>query len=198
MIQAERTSIIRIILATILIIAIPILLGLIGIKSRIPPTLKKTFYISEPKDAFRVWYDSGLKGMILFCLDKRFRMTPLSQEAIEEAYLTGYSRELSNDNFLFLAINLGMIRKIYHVVPYNRWNEVYDVLSKMPRVLKREGLFRLTEDGVPIIVITEGQLPELKEPLLVYINEEVRDDYSTGLVDRITKGNSALILRRGH
>ncbi|GAB4483864.1 MAG: hypothetical protein OHK006_06390 [Thermodesulfovibrionales bacterium] len=174
----DRTAIGRVLIACALLAVAALVLDTCGRLSRKYSDGHVVRRIERPWDAFSVWRDSGVQGRTLFYFDRRFRIEPIAQESIEHAFAAkGPVPDLTERNFLFLAMNTRMLRAVYHVVPEKYWQEVKEKLFRYSHVLYDGRSFRLTEDGVPIIVTTSRALPVSGEPALVFLNTAYRDDY---------------------
>lgn len=112
--------------------------------------------ISEPSGAVAVWTEDGVRGRVLVHFDRHIR--------------AGEGGELTNENYVYQATVMNIVRKIYHIIPDNSWPEVSDTLSKRDEVSKEGETFRLTLEGAPIIITRIDNIPFIEEKVLVDIN----------------------------
>ncbi|MBI5640747.1 MAG: hypothetical protein HZA17_10000 [Nitrospirae bacterium] len=126
----------------------------------------------------------------------------LNRLLIEATYpgLCPVSKDLfvTNDNYLFLAIEKGIIRRIFHLIPDFVWQEVESKLSADERVSASGGVFRFnTAEGVPVLVMRIKDLERIEEKVLINVNEDYWD-YSQ-VTDLLLRGrlNTDLITFSG-
>lgn len=142
-----------------------------GRSGRVFAREKADFIINSPDQAFLSWQESKVKGRILLLFDNYPHLRGLfSYEG---------APQLSGTNLVEFSIFNNIIRKIYLIVPDNRWDEFQQQktirpLRKVPGIEKAFYLGSLS--GILMIAVTPSSLPHLEERPLVYINSVVFDD----------------------
>jgi hypothetical protein len=138
-------------------------LSLIGLKGRTVLGGRQIIVLSEPYRVVTTWEKEGVRGRVLVHFDRQ-----IHAGSIEGG--------VSNENYVYQAAEMNLIRKIYHIVPDASWPEVRDTLSRMPGVSNRGELFRLTLEGTPIIVSPLQHLPVISEKALINISGGWNED----------------------
>lgn len=152
----RRSEITVIVAAGSLAAAVLAWLSLTGLENRVVAEGRRIRALSAAHEAVAAWKEEGVRGRILLHFDRRIRAG-----AIENG--------ISDENYVYQAAVMNLVRKIYHVVPDASWSEVRERLSRMPGVSGRGEHFRLTIEGTPIIVVPLSHLPPLEEKTLVNI-----------------------------
>jgi hypothetical protein len=88
---------------------------------------------------------------------------------------------LSPENHVHRALQEGLVRRVYHVIPDDAWGEVEETLRR--RGVERDaGAFRLEQAGAPVHVLARRDLAALAEPVLVELEA---DRWSPAALDSI-------------
>lgn len=112
-----------------------------------------------PEDALAVWRRSEVHGRVLLHFARSIAM------AVEPG-------PPAPGNYLARAIDEGLVRRVYHVIPDEAWAEVRTTLAARPGVVRDGEGFELQKAGAPIIVVPRAALPRVDEPALVTIEGE--------------------------
>lgn len=133
-----------------------------------PPAVAE---VSGPAAAALAWRQRGLRGRVLVLFDH------YPHADVGEGLQTGEPR--SPESLVDYGVFHGMLRRVYLVVPDDRWDEfrrqegLYKILRPAPGLSQGVELF--TFSGVPMIALPTSALPRLDEPALVYVNGRVFD-----------------------
>lgn len=176
----DRRFEIRVIIAVgLLLTGVLAGLSLIGLEGRAFHDGMRIRAIPEPYLAVKAWKEEGVRGRVLVHFDRQ----------IHAGALEG---GVSDENYVYQAAEMNLIRKIYHIVPDAAWPEVRDALSRMLGVSNQGGLFHLTLEGTPIIVSTLKHIPVISEKVLINISG---DYWNEGDLQRMALlvGNGRLI-----
>lgn len=132
--------------------------------------------ITEQNDSFSVWSEHNVQGRVLFLFD-----SPLNiyREATKQ-----------ENQYLFLAIEKGIVRKIYHVIPDALWHDVSSSLQKQKDVVRSgEGFRMAVYEGVSVYIMRMQDIPRINEPALVSINGDLWSDIELARIfQRLTLG----------
>ncbi len=112
-----------------------------------------------PEDALAAWRRSGVHGRVLMHFARSIAMSPQPGPP-------------SPNDYLARALDEGIIRRVYHVIPDDAWPEVRATLAARPGVARDGERFTLQKAGAPIVVGPRSALPRLDEPALVTIEGE--------------------------
>jgi hypothetical protein len=139
-----------------------------GVGNRIYAISNTTLVVDAPQKAYFIWKDMKVRGRILILFDNY-------------PHTLGYYAyndlpQLTQSNLVEFSIFENIIRKIYFVVPENKWTEFRNQKFAKPimefdRTLK--GIYLYNQAGIPIIALPPSSLPRLNEKTLVYINDHV-------------------------
>ena len=122
--------------------------------------------VPEPYYAHEVWKTSGVKGRILVLFDRHIGAEPLDTL-------------LSNDNYVYLSTKKNMVRRVYHIIPDDSWEEVKKTLTKYPLVSYSKGVFRtFFDDGSFVFIMRLRDITPVKEKVLLNINGNYWDENS--------------------
>ena len=152
--------------AILLFISVVITVNLHGNNNRVFSSGKTTHIIDSPEQAYTLWHDKQVKGRILLLFDNY-------------PHAIGYNNyqgkpKLTPSNFVEFSIFANIIRRLYYIVPDDKWLEfkqqeaMYRPLRNVPGIPK--SLYLFTFSGIPIIAVTPTSLPHIAEVPLVYIN----------------------------
>lgn len=119
-----------------------------------------TFVVSTAAEPYQVWSDSGVRGRILLHFDRRIRADSVTKS------LQG---SVTEENYIYRAIALNLVRTVYHVIPDGEWETVSKNLAEQGATPWRNG-FRVLLEGTPITVIRQADLPAFKEKVLVNLD----------------------------
>jgi hypothetical protein len=133
--------------------------------------------IERGGDAFIFWNNLDLHGRVLIFFDRHLNAGKIPETEVERILLSANPRDVNENNFIYLSLRAGILRKIYHVIPESSWPEVSAALSSYSIVATSGNQFRFTVDGTPIIVTRTKDLPLLREKVLVYFNLDYVDAY---------------------
>jgi len=145
------------------------LLTLHGRSSRSYASQTARLSVDAPEKALALWEAQKVKGRILLLFD--------NYPHLQGRYTYGDSSfQPTGSNFIELALFQNIIREIYFIVPDYLWeefrtNEMYHPLRGVPGL--ERGLFLYSMNGLPIIATTPTSLPQLSEPVLVYVNGSI-------------------------
>jgi hypothetical protein len=132
------------------------------------------------------WRSAGVHGRVLVHFARDNGMSP-------------DAGPLSPANQLYRAVQEGVIRRIYHVIPDHAWAEVEATLRGRD-VAYAGGAFRLDVAGAPLLVLDRTRLPALREPALVTIDTDAWSQVALSSIrGRIRSGDleSDLVLWHG-
>lgn len=114
--------------------------------------------VKAPQDCLNLWENKGLRGRVLFLFDRHLNA---------EDGIVG----LKEDTYVDIAVKRNVIRKIYHIVPDNAWNDVQAALSVYPLVRRVHGYFRFfLLDGTTVFVMKIGDITQIDESVLLHVN----------------------------
>lgn len=127
--------------------------------------------------AYDVWAGNGVRGRTLLQVGRR-----LSSNDTKET-------TLSEDNYVYLAIQSGIVRKVYHAVPSALWPKVQGRLSSEAGFRRSGDVFRTATEGAPLDVLKINDIPRLKERVLVNIQgDTLTGDDIVFLLDLLSSG----------
>ncbi len=124
--------------------------------------------LSRPQDAYDVWIEKNVHGRTLLLFDR---------------FLNAEARGLpaGPDNYVYLAIEHGLVRKVYHIIPDRMWAEVSAALAKNAWAVPTGSGYRMAAaEGVPVRIVPLSLFEPGDETYLVNLNgglwsgEEVR------------------------
>lgn len=142
----------------LLSLAILTLLQIIGLSNR-KYTNQQVIKVKTEKLALAVWLKNQVKGRILLHFSQHLPLQKVSLEQFNSVQDKKITKIASNDNYLFIALRVGLIRKIVAVTPNNYWPSLRIKLqnSKVYQVNKNyaEGWL----DTVPITILPASFLP---------------------------------------
>ena len=155
-------------------------LSLAGYRSRNFVADRSVKTVTSPSEALALWKGLNLHGRIVVYFDRHFNLDNNLHQSlnIRFAVLDRTLPEATDQNFLSLAFYLNIFRMAYHVVPDNAWPGVSNTLSRFPFIAYDGRRFRLTIEGVPVIVTKIADLPRFSEKIVVYLNSTYYRDYS--------------------
>lgn len=135
--------------------------------------------ITRPSEAFYIWKEFNVRGRILVYIDSEFSIEEIFQKSVEArfAMMGRMVPLLSDDNFIIHAMFNNIIRKIYYIAPDNSWDGIKEILIKNKAISYHKGIFRLTIEGVPLIILRQQDMNRFSEKPLVYINTSSKDGY---------------------
>jgi hypothetical protein len=112
----------------------------------------------SPSQILPRWRAAGVRGRVLvhFARDNGMSADP---------------GPLSPENQIYRALQEGIIRRVYHVIPDQAWSEVEATLRGRGVEYAR-GAFVLDVAGAPLRVLERTHLPALGEPALVTIDAD--------------------------
>lgn len=148
-----------------------------GTTKRIYLEPPEVVWLVNPVNSVNVWVEKGVKGRVLVLFDRKIHA---SQD----------ETTLNEHNFIYRAIMNNTIRKIYHIVPDSSWKEVENTLTGSPLVTFSEGVFRTTIEGAPLSIMRAGNLPALKEKVLLHMNGDFWDNGDINDITALLKNNS--------
>jgi len=127
--------------------------------------------IAEPSRACVLWEESGVKGRILFLFDRSLNADPSAASTLPDERLT-----VTSDNYVYVAFRKNLVRRVYHILPDASWGDVERNLKGNPYVQDTGGVFRLTIEGMPVLIMRLRDIPATKEPVLINMNEAAWGD----------------------
>jgi hypothetical protein len=144
---------------------------------RMLPTLEVE-RVRAPEEALAAWRRHGVRGRVLVHFARHVAMSAERGPASPQTYL-------------LRALEEGVIRRVYHVIPDDAWPEVDAVLASRDGVERGTGgSFRLQKAGAPIVVISRSGLPPLPEPALVTVEaDRWSPDALASIVARLRQGS---------
>lgn len=94
---------------------------------------------------------------------------------------TPYSKQLTNsisdNSYIYSAMQSNVVRKIYHVIPDASWPEVERNLLEYPTVTKSGGVYHMAIfDGCPLYIVSASKIPKIKEIMLMQVNSDIWND----------------------
>lgn len=164
-----NTRIYYILASIILFIATIAVVSSHGLSNRSTARESTTHLITAPEQAYQIWQNERVKGRILLLFDNypHFRGRINYQG----------SPKLDSSNFVEIAIFNNIIRKIYFIVPDDKWADFrsQDAITNPIREFDGAdlGVYLFTLNGTPLIAVPRNYLPQLAEKPLVYINTAV-------------------------
>ncbi len=131
-----------------------LLLSLKAGASRIILEGHRVLTIERPSEAFNLWMKHGIKGRTLLYLNGSFSIDQAFIESLNSrfAMMEKSLPSPTDSNYLLLAMYSSIIRKVYHIVPESKWNGVKERLSQFSFVSFDGKRFRLTIEGIPVII----------------------------------------------
>jgi hypothetical protein len=158
---------IRIAIAILLLsVACLIALDRHGKRNRISSSGHEVIEVDRPEQVYEAWRARGARGrtLLLFgTFPHPWRSTDQGVDAPGPA------------SFVTLAALENVIRRIYVLVPDDRWDALFGVpLPGFFRAVPglERGLYMHYPLGLPVIATTPSSLPRLSEPSLVYVDRE--------------------------
>lgn len=145
----------------------------IGYSSRIyTPFLYKEIAVKQEKEAFFQWLQTKIKGRTVLQFSAHLPVTAINETKIPKLYSRKskvLKNMLTNDNYLFAAVRLSLVRKIIAVVPEAIWPQLKKKMANSQVYQIHEDQIQGWMDATPIIILTEKNLPSFTEPVLVNI-----------------------------
>lgn len=139
--------------------------------------------VEEPLGALYVWNEGKVRGRVLVLFDRHLH-AEAEASPLAEPPVAGH-------NFVYHAVQLGIVKKIYHVIPDRSWHEVEQNLFHMAGTAFSHDRFRLNiTEGVPVTVLRIKDVPHIREKVLMSIqgdhwSEEELDTISSMLYRRV-------------
>jgi hypothetical protein len=146
--------------------------------------------VEGPAGVPDVWREQGVRGRTLVLFDDY----PLA--------LLGSTGEPAPANFVGWGIRSNVVRRVYLVIPDDRWEEfqrrraLYLAYREVPG--NPGAIYLFTFSGVPLVAVTPSSLPALDEDALVVVNLarfELRD--AAGILARRRIGADVLVAIQG-
>jgi|GEM_PF-3206084 len=118
-------------------------------------------------DIFRFWKSIGVKGRVAVVFTRRLNGEVAGKEAESPA------------KYVEDALQQGMVRTVYHVVPDAAWSEVSEKISRMPGVRPIESGFAILFGAGRVHVFPLSQFMPIQEKALVVVApaEWTTDEY---------------------
>lgn len=142
--------------------------------------------VGYPEDAYIAWKMRGYRGRVVVALSKRLNfiepekiMTQRDRFPLDpRSQGNELERRLNSENFLFVAMKRGIVRKIIHIVPDSDFRWRRDAASDIGGVAAAENAISTPYRGSPRLITTLGHLPATDEPVLLYINASFFHDHT--------------------
>jgi len=129
-------------------------------------------------EAVEVWRQAQVRGRTLVHLSRRIAMRA-EPDQIDPGPIT-------EDNYLYAALRENLIRRVYHVIPDDEWADVERNLRDFPGAARVRTGFRLEMEGAPVLVLRAGDLPRVKERVLVNVDMDRWSGEELGtVIDRL-------------
>ena len=135
----------------------------------------KTLQVATEKDALDAWLKHGMKGRILLIFDRLYSFDRVPEDRVA-SFLKDPGRAamtVTDMNFMYLALRANVFRKAYYVVPDDKWPAFVKSLGAKQASLEHQKGFVDNIEGVPIIAIRYGDLPQFTEKTLVFQSARV-------------------------
>ncbi len=117
--------------------------------------------LSRPQDAYDVWIEKNVHGRTLLLFDR---------------FLNADARGLpvGPDNYVYLAIEHGLVRKIHHIIPDGMWDEASSALAKNVWAVPTGRGYRMAAaEGVPVRIVPLSRFEPGDETYLVNLNGDL-------------------------
>lgn len=157
--------------------------------------------IKRPEEALLLWHKADVKGRTVLFFDNELAIYPLLQGSLlNRMEMLDKKKSLPGPaNFVSLAAYDGIMRRAFIVVPDESWPDREKEAAYFPFVSRHNSAVRFTIEGTPIVITTLGNLPEISEKVLLYVNDEMLPDRHRAYVQNLIGARRAdvvLVKRR--
>lgn len=142
--------------------------------------------IDYPEEAYTLWKQRGFKGRVIISFSRRLNFVRLEADALIppmsfplQVFNLSNAAEgnLRPDNFLYIAMETGIARKIVHIVHESVLQEKIENARGSEGVTVGENRIQAPHVGSPRTIALMSSLRPFDEPVLVYVNASVFRDY---------------------
>ncbi len=161
--QIPKEAIISIIIVTICIIVL-IAMQIHGRNGRVYLNSPRISAIKSLHNALAEWKESGIRGRILLLFARNVGKEQLERLVPPDAY------QISDDNYVYLAIKRNLLRSVYHVLKDTDLEEASKTLRRYPSVAQTGNSFRSGIDDAPLIITRAGDIGHFSEPVIILMD----------------------------
>jgi len=168
-ISKQKTASIICFVVTFLFLITLFSLATAGKSSRKFKQLKNFYLLKQEKQAFKVWQKAKVKGRVVVHFSAHL---PIAFNNKSQTVAGISELKANNKNYLYVASQLNIVRKIIAVVPVNLWPAVQAKLNASGVYAVHNGYAEGWLDGMPITILPLKKLPLVNEPVLLNFSSD--------------------------
>jgi hypothetical protein len=161
--SSKNTSYFTVFLFLLFILTL-FLLQFLGLSNR-KYTNQKVVKIREEKQVLNAWLKNNVKGRVLLHFSRHLPVQEANLDQLNSR--KKIIKIATNQNYLFVALRLGLIRKIVAVIPNNYWPSLRIKLQNSQVYVVNNNYASGWLDTVPITILPAAFLPQIKEKVLI-------------------------------
>lgn len=157
------------------------------------PRRENPIWTATPRDAYMVLKDAGGRGRTVLCLTLHSHSTAIDESKIMpyQPYsvrpidlLAEFANSVDGNNLFWVLMQKGVVRKVLYAIPMSEWGTI----SKKVTGRETPPPLDLSYRGSPILLYTFDKLPEIREPVILFIDGSIYSALEPSQIAEYLKG----------